>query len=186
MPRTISRVFPDLENCWLPFGLSRSLQEMRKRHFLTSRLLGYRRQIVAVAECGAARRTDHWTFHVGQQVIGRYLGRRVLLRFHGPLLSRGTDLPKIIDANILLRRAPSSKEVGDGNRCQESDDCYHNHYFQQRESVLPLHPIFHKLVPLSLRAFPDFPVWLFYNRSWSTALTMHESIRFNNWGCLWK
>ena len=94
------------------------LQKMREWQLFTSWLLVHSGQFVAVGETRAARRTDHLSFSVGQYVIGRYLGRRATLRFQGPLLDRGTDLPKVIDANILLRRPSGFQEIWNGNRRQ--------------------------------------------------------------------
>ena len=60
----------------------------------------------------------------------------VLAVFQRPLLDRTVDQAEVVDASIFASGFTSFDEVRDRNRGQETDDCHHDHDFNEREARL--------------------------------------------------
>ena len=60
--------------------------------------------------------------------------RAVLAVFQRPLLDRTVDQAQVVDARIFAGCFTSLDEVRDRNRGQETDDCHHDHDFDEREA----------------------------------------------------
>jgi len=63
--------------------------------------------------------------------------RAVLAVFQRPLLDRTVDQAQVVDARIFAGCFTSLDEVRDRNRGQETDDCHHDHDFDERETRFP-------------------------------------------------
>ena len=62
--------------------------------------------------------------------------RAILAVFQRPLLDGAVDQAEVVNASILASRFTSFDEVRDGNRGQKTDDCNHDHDFNEREARL--------------------------------------------------
>ena len=63
-------------------------------------------------------------------------GRAVRAAFQRPLLNGAVNQPEVVDTGVLPSRFTGLDEVRDGNRGQETDDCDHDHDFNEREARL--------------------------------------------------
>ena len=60
--------------------------------------------------------------------------RAILAVFQRPLLDRTVDQAEVVDAGVFASGFTSFDEVRDRNRGQETDDCHHDHDFNEREA----------------------------------------------------
>ena len=71
---------------------------------------------------------------IAGQHTNRHCARAVLAVFQRPLLDRTVDQAQVVDASIFASGFTSFDEVRDRNRGQETDDCHHDHDFNEREA----------------------------------------------------
>ena len=59
-----------------------------------------------------------------------------LFVFQSPLLFRTIDLAQVVNTRVLLGSRTRANEIGNSNRCQQTDDRNDDHDFHQREATL--------------------------------------------------
>ena len=100
------------------------------------RRVGSARGAFGRTRAGAVDVTRAAAAEVSGQRSQRHGVRAVLAVFQRPLLDGAVDQAEVVNASILASRFTSFDEVRDGNRGQETDDCNHDHDFNEREARL--------------------------------------------------
>ena len=117
-------------------SVSRVVREFVIGDFQAGRLVRHCAELVTVGKRASARRTNDLIFHVAFDVRVYRLSRFALLGFECPSLNGAVDLPQVVDAGILLRGSASLDEVGDCDRCQQTDDGHDDHNLHQGKAPL--------------------------------------------------
>jgi hypothetical protein len=67
--------------------------------------------------------------------------------FQSPLLLRGINQPKVVDAGVHLRCRAGLNEIGNRYSRQQTDNRNHDHNLHQSEAILSPSHIFHSFIP---------------------------------------